>query len=126
LDEGKFCARRKEGNRLIVRRIWVILTVAGLLAVAGCGSSVTRDAQQDFNPGRAAFEAGRWQEAVDAFTRFLAAHPSSPARGEVYYYRGLAEVRLSRRAEALADFQRATRAAGRALVDGGPLFGLCD
>jgi TolA-binding protein len=98
-------------ERLIVRRIWVILTAAGFLAVAGCASSVTREAQQDFNPGRAAFEAGRWQEAADAFTRFLAAHPSSPARGEVYYCRGLAEVRLTRRDEALADFQRAIRAA---------------
>ena len=62
-----------------VHRAWVILTAAGLLAVAGCGTSVTREAQQDFNPGRAAFEAGRWQEAADGFTRFLAAHPSSPA-----------------------------------------------
>jgi len=108
---GKVPRAAEEAERLIVRRIWVILTAAGFLAAAGCGSSLTREAQQDFNPGRAAFEAGRWQEAVDGFTRFLAAHPSSPVRGEVYYYRGLAEVRLSRRAEALADFQRATRAA---------------
>ena len=108
---GKVPRAAEEVERLIVRRIWVVLTSVGLLAAAGCGASVTREAQQDFDPGRAAFEAGHWQEAMDGFTRFLAAHPSSPARGEVYYYRGLAEVRLSRRAEALADFQRATRAA---------------
>ena len=113
-DEGGVRPGEARGSK--VHRAWVILAAglfaaAGFLAAAGCGTSVTREAQQDFKPGRAAFEAGRWQEAVDGFTRFLAAYPSSPARGEVYYYRGLAEVRLNRRNEALADFQRAMRAA---------------
>jgi len=93
-----------------VHRAWAILA-AGLFAAAGCGAGVTRQARDDFEPAHAAFRAGRFDQAVDGFTRFLEAHPTSPARGEVYYYRGLALVRLGRQAEALADFERAGRSA---------------
>ena len=98
-----------------MHRVWVILAV-GLFAAAGCGGSVTRQAQDDFQPAYAAFEAGRYDAAVEGFNRFLAAHPSSPARGEVYYYRGLALVRLNRRDEALKDFERAVHAAPPPLI----------
>jgi len=82
------------------------------LAACGCAGNNTRGAggaKEDraaFDDGFAAFQAGQWQRAVDGFTRFLRSSPTSPQRGEVYYYRGQALAHLNRRKEAMDDFTR--------------------
>ncbi len=50
------------------------------------------------------YKAGRYQEAVDGFTRALAMSPNS---SESLVYRGMAYVKLEMLNEALADFNRA-------------------
>ena len=100
-----------------VRRIGALMTAAILVVAAGCGQLAWREDHFPFEQGYAAMEAGRWHEAAEAFTTFLQAHPGSPARGEAYYYRGLARVRLGARDEALADFQHAVRAAPPPPID---------
>ncbi|MGB3087533.1 MAG: tetratricopeptide repeat protein [Phycisphaerae bacterium] len=98
-------------------RIGALMTAAILVVAAGCGQLAWREDHFPFEQGYAALEAGRWHEAAEAFTTFLQAHPGSPARGEAYYYRGLARVRLGARDEALADFQHAVRAAPPPPID---------
>ncbi|HUU93841.1 MAG TPA: tetratricopeptide repeat protein [Phycisphaerae bacterium] len=83
---------------------------------AGCASGSQAD-RAAFDSGYAALEAGRWQEAVDGFTRYLRSDPTSAHRGEVYYYRGQALVHLNRRTEAKTDFVRAIGAEPRPPID---------
>lgn len=97
------------------RFVVLILASAGVLA-GGCASGSRAD-RAAFDTGYAALEAGRWQEAVDGFTRYLRSDPTSAHRGEVYYYRGEALVHLNRRAEAKTDFVRATGAGARPPID---------
>jgi len=99
-----------------VRRfVMLVLASAGVLA-AGCASSGRAD-RAVFDASYAALEAGRWQEAVDGFTRYLRSDPTSPHRGEVYYYRGEALVHLNRRTEAKTDFVRAIGAGAGPPID---------
>jgi tetratricopeptide (TPR) repeat protein len=89
-----------------------------LLALVAAGGCAQRRADRAaFDAGYAAFEAGRWQEAVDNFTRYLQSDPKTPTRGEVYYYRGEALVHLNRRGEARRDFERAIGAEARPPID---------
>lgn len=92
-----------------------VLAWACLLG-SGCASGTQAD-RAAFDAGYAALEAGRWQEAVDGFTRYLRSDPTSVHRGEVYYYRGEALVHLNRRAEAKTDFVRAIGADARPPID---------
>jgi TolA-binding protein len=80
--------------------------VLTLACAAGCTNRIKAD-RGVFDAGYAAFEAGRWQEAVDKFSLYLQQDPTTASRGEVYYYRGQALVHLSRRQEAKEDFLRA-------------------
>jgi tetratricopeptide (TPR) repeat protein len=99
-----------------VRRLVMLVLVSACALGAGCASANTAD-REAFDAGYAAFEAGRWQDAVDGFTRYLRSDPTSADRGEVYYYRGEALVRLERRAEAKTDFVRAIGAEARPPID---------
>jgi len=89
-----------------VHRSPALVLGMGLLLAAGCARQATRP-EDIFKGAYAAFEANQWQQAVDGFTRYLQAGPTTPMRGEVYYYRGQALVHLNRREEARADFERA-------------------
>lgn len=62
--------------------------------------------QADIADGEEAFEAGRMQEAVDAFTRALKAQPKND---EVLAYRAAAYVALSKLDDALADVEEAIK-----------------
>jgi len=92
---------------LLVRRYPALVLVVGLLLVTGCAPQTIRSERDIFKEAYTAFEAGRWQQAVDGFTQYLRTCPTSPTRGEIYYYRGQALVHLTRRQEAKADFERA-------------------
>jgi len=94
-----------------VGRVVLATVVAAVAWAAGCASTARRDPMSYFDRGYAAFERGQWQAASDDFTQYLRMDPSSAHRSEVYYYRGLAEVRLGRRSEAKQDFYRAVGAA---------------
>jgi tetratricopeptide (TPR) repeat protein len=62
--------------------------------------------QADIADGEDAFEAGRMQEAVDAFTRALKAQPKND---EVLAYRAAAYVALNKLDDALADVEEAIK-----------------
>ena len=96
-----------------------LLLAAGLAALAGCtaGKGTIREDRESFDAGYAAFEAGQWQRAIDAFSQFLRSDPTMRARGEVYYYRGECYARLRNRREAMADFERALGANARPPLD---------
>jgi TolA-binding protein len=81
-----------------------------LMTAVGCVGPQTRPDQKAFDDGYAAFQAGRWQAAVEGFSQYLRSDPGNPHRGEVFYYRGQALVHLRWRAEALTDFRRAITA----------------
>jgi len=87
----------------------VLPVLIALVLAGGCGNSGSRDDRAVFSAGYAAFEAGQWQRAIDKFNEYLRTAPES-AHGEVYYYRGEAQIRLRRREDARADFRRAIEA----------------
>ena len=87
-----------------------------LVGTGGCAANRRAD-RQAFDTGYAAFRAGQWEKAIGGFTQYLRSDPTSPDRGEVYYYRGEALVRLNRRAEAKTDFVRAIGAGARPPID---------
>ncbi|MBE3069587.1 MAG: tetratricopeptide repeat protein [Planctomycetes bacterium] len=89
--------------------------MAAILLAGGCGPR--RADRAAFDAGYAAFEAGRWQEAADNFTRYLQSDPTSATRGEVYYYRGQAVLHLKQREDARRDFERAIGAEARPPID---------
>lgn len=62
--------------------------------------------QADIADGEEAFEAGRMQDAVDAFTRALKAQPKND---EVLAYRAAAYVALGKTDDALADVEEAIK-----------------
>jgi len=99
-----------------MRRCVMLALVLACVLGAGCASGKQAD-RAAFDAGYAALEAGRWQEAVDGFTRYLRSDPTSVHRGEVYYYRGQALVHLNRRTEAKTDFVRAIGAEARPPID---------
>lgn len=77
-----------------------------LVTGTGCAARKVKPDRASFDEGFAAFQAGQWQRAIDCFNRYLRSDPTTPTRGEVYYYRGEAYVRLKNRRAALADFER--------------------
>jgi len=83
---------------------WML--AAGVLA-GGCAGGHLREDREAFEAAYQAFQAGQYAQAVDGFTRYLRSCPTTPTRGEVYYYRGQALVHLNRQREARADFERA-------------------
>ena len=89
-----------------MHRSLILAMVAGMALAGGC-MGVHKPDRAAFESGYGAFQAGQWLIAVDAFNRYLRSDPTSPNRGEVYYYRGQCLVHLNRRAEAKQDFQRA-------------------
>ena len=104
---------RVETLRLLALALVALLL---LLLASGCTEAQRAD-QAAFDAGYAALEAGRYSQAVTELSRYLRSEPSSPARGEVYYYRGQALAHLKRPAEAQADFQRAIGAKATPPVD---------
>jgi tetratricopeptide (TPR) repeat protein len=82
--------------------------IAVLALAAGCGDAATRPGgnRAAFDEAYATFEAGQWQRAIDGFNGYLRTAPEAE-RGEVYYYRGEAQIHLRRREDARADFVRA-------------------
>jgi len=89
----------------------MVLAILWAAAAAGCQSAGVRPTSGDerfFDMGYRAYQSGYWQAANDGFTDYLATNRDSPHRSEAYYYRGLARVRLNRRAEAVGDFSTAT------------------
>jgi len=105
-------------GRLLLIRLLAFLLAALLVLAMASGCAQTRRADRDvFDAGYAAFQAGRYSEAVKGFSRYLRMDPDSPDRGEVYYYRGQALVHLERRPEAKADFLRAVGAGARPPID---------
>lgn len=64
---------------------------------------VTAAAEVAFQEGVAAFDAGRFAAAVSAFDRAVGQAPDWP---DAVYNRGVAQARLDRRRQALADLQR--------------------
>lgn len=87
-----------------------------LVGTGGCAANRRAD-RQAFDTGYAAFQAGQWEKAIEGFTQYLRSDPTSADRGEVYYYRGEALVRLNRRAEAKTDFVRAIGAGPKPPID---------
>jgi tetratricopeptide (TPR) repeat protein len=97
----------------------MLCVAVGCAIAAGCtnGKAMIREDREAFDAGYAAFEAGRWQRAVDDFTRYLRSDPLSKHRGEVYYYRGQCQAHLGYRGEALDDFERAIGAKAGQPID---------
>jgi TolA-binding protein len=91
----------------LAHRIPLALVAVGLLVAGGCTGAQTRPDKASFDAGYAAFQDGRWQAAVDGFTRYLNSDPSSKSRGEVFYYRGEALMHLGRKPDAMTDFRHA-------------------
>lgn len=62
--------------------------------------------QSDFDRALAAYDAGNWAEAAQAFSRFAETYPGGPLSGEAHFLRGEAEVQQgawSRAARAFLD-----------------------
>ena len=91
-------------------RRFLLFAMIAAVAAAGCAGEATRDPRADLDRGRAAFDAEQWQEAVDFLSLGLRANPTAHDRGQVHYLRGQALLRLDRRREARADFDRAIAA----------------
>ena len=105
-------------GRLVLIRLLAFLLAALLLLAMASGCAHHRRADRAvFDSGYAALQAGRYGEAVTAFSRCLRTDPDSPDRGEVYYYRGQALAHLERRPDAKADFLRALGADPRPPID---------
>lgn len=54
------------------------------------------------------YRAGRWQEAIDSLTGFIADYPSSPFREDAFYLKGLSEKELKRYDEAISSLEIAS------------------
>lgn len=94
----------------------LVLVVAAL--AAGCVQPAKRGPDRAaFDDGYAAFQAGQWQRSIDLFNKYLRSDPLTATRGEVYYYRGEAQIHLKRRNDALADFERAIGAKAAPPID---------
>lgn len=91
-------------------RLLAFAALAGAALIVGCAPSQVRDDRAIFESAFTSLEAGQWQRAIDGFSQYLRSNPTTPTRGEVYYYRGEALVHLKRAQEAMADFQRAVGA----------------
>jgi tetratricopeptide (TPR) repeat protein len=93
-----------------VRCVYALAPMVVLALVAGCGApgngGDVRDDRAIFGEAYSAFESGQWQRAIESFNAYLRSAPES-TRGEVYYYRGEAQIHLRRREDARADFLRA-------------------
>ena len=90
-----------------MRRVLPLAVAFGVLLAAGCAPDQIREDRPAFDAAYVAFQAGQWQAAVDGFTKYLRSCPTTPTRGEVYYYRGEALVHLKQPQQARADFERA-------------------
>jgi len=93
------CLRASVPGRT-VRLTLALPLAAALILAAGCGFPAVHEDRAAFSDGYAAFEAGKWQRAVDSFDAYLGTAPES-ARGE---------VRLRNREAARTDFQQAVDA----------------
>jgi len=100
----------------LTARFLALGAIVANAAAGGCAAHQQAD-RAVFDSGYAALEAGRYDQAVKDFSRYLRMDPDSPNRGEVYYYRGQALVHLKRPNEAKADFVRAIGAGAREPVD---------
>jgi len=107
-----FCEIVRRTGGPLLHRLGIAVVLAGAIFAGGCTEKMQAD-RAAFDDAFSAFQAGQWQRSADGFTKFLRSDPTSESRGEVYYYRGEALVRLNRRPEAMADFQRAIGAPAR-------------
>lgn len=87
------------------------------LALGGCTTPLlNKNDDKVFTSGYDDFQAGRLKDADRKFSEVIADNPHSPALSEVYYFRGLTRLQLSRRAEARADFQAGSTRYGREIT----------
>jgi tetratricopeptide (TPR) repeat protein len=96
-----------------VRLISLMAIALAAILSTGCGD--VRPARGDraiFNDGLEAYDAAQWQRAVNNFTEYLQSAPPE-THGEIYYMRGMAEVRLHKRDDARRDFQKSIDAKPR-------------
>ncbi|MBE3123477.1 MAG: hypothetical protein IMZ65_01600, partial [Planctomycetes bacterium] len=80
-----------------MRRFPTLAIAVTIGLIAGCGAGKIREDRAAFDAGYKAFKAGQWLTAVDGVNRYLRSCPTSPTRGEIYYYRGESLVHLNRR-----------------------------
>jgi len=83
---------RKEGLR-VRNTLAACLVVAAVSMIALPARTLAIEPDDVFQTGRRAFLLGHWDEAVDAFSRFLDRWPGHPSCAEAVLYRLLGESR---------------------------------
>jgi tetratricopeptide (TPR) repeat protein len=90
-------------KRLLVLLLALLLGLT-LLGLAGCGSANNEEAKKFYDQGRAAYDAEKYDEAVEAFGKAIELDPSY---ADAYYYRGLIYREREEYGKAVEDFSKA-------------------
>ncbi|MFO0839754.1 MAG: SPOR domain-containing protein [Phycisphaerae bacterium] len=87
-----------------MRRLSALLLAVPLL---GCATTLSPEQRQWLQDGRAAYADGKYNRAIEIYTRLIDQASKTPEAGEAYYVRGMSLAKVNNRAAAYSDLRQA-------------------